>query len=69
MSIGELIRQHRESKHLSRAQLAQLCSMSAEQIKNMETGRVMPKADSLQVVSDVLHLPAAKVAKALRGAS
>jgi transcriptional regulator with XRE-family HTH domain len=67
MTIGDLIRQHRESKGWTRKHLAKLCDLSVEQVKNMESGRVMPKANRLQAVADVLQLPQAKVAKALRG--
>ena len=66
MTIGDLIRQHRESKGWTRKHLAKLCDLSVEQVKNIESGRVMPKANRLQAVADGLQLPAAKVAKALR---
>jgi transcriptional regulator with XRE-family HTH domain len=67
MSIGELVRQFREEKRFSRKQLGLLVEQTSEQLKNIESGRTMPKADVLQRLADVLELPAAKVAKALRG--
>jgi len=67
MDLGDIIRQHREARRLTRAQLALLAPLWTEdRLKHVEAGTTTPQAHALQQLVDVLDLPADKVRHALR---
>lgn len=70
MTLGELIRQHREARRLTRTQLALMAPLwTADTIKHVELGTTTPQAHALQQLVDLLDLPADKVRHALRVAA
>lgn len=67
MTIGQLIRQHRDARPLTRKELARLCpSWTPDKIKHLELDTVPPFANELQELVDVLNIPQDWVTRALR---
>ena len=53
-SLGEMIRQIRMEKGLSQLQLAELIHVDRSTIANWETGRRLPDADMIKILSNAL---------------
>lgn len=56
MTTGELIKRYRKSKHLTQKQLGELCIMPDSQIRQYESGRIVPKLDTLQRIATALNV-------------
>ena len=56
MTTGQLIRQYRKERHLTQKELGEKCLMPDSQIRQYETGRIVPKLDTLQRIAAALNV-------------
>lgn len=56
MTTGELIKRYRLLNHLTQKQLGELCLMPDSQIRQYESGRIIPKLDTLQRIAAALNV-------------
>ena len=54
--FGDLIRQRRRELHLTEERLAELADMSDRELRNIESGAVIPKLDSVVKLGDALDM-------------
>lgn len=54
MTTGELIKQQRNSVHMTQKQLADLCGMADSAIRKYESGRIVPKVQTLEKIAKAL---------------
>jgi Zn-dependent peptidase ImmA (M78 family)/DNA-binding XRE family transcriptional regulator len=69
LSLGENLRRLRQSRGITQSSLAQQASISLPTLRNVESGKVMPKVDTLQLIAHALEtsiLELLKPARALR---
>ncbi|GJE36356.1 helix-turn-helix domain-containing protein [Methylobacterium persicinum] len=56
--FGANLRHHRKGRHLTQAALAEMVGLSTEMISKMERGAAAPSFATIEVLSEILDLPA-----------
>lgn len=56
--FGANLRHHRKGRHLTQAALAEMAGLSTEMISKMERGAAAPSFATIEVLSEILDLPA-----------
>ena len=69
MTTGQLIRQYRKERHLTQKELGEKCLMPDSQIRQYETGRIVPKLDTLQRIAAALNVDISELLPDIASAS
>ena len=69
MTTGQLIRQYRKERHLTQKELGEKCLMPDSQIRQYETGRIVPKLDTLQRIAAALNVDISELLPDMASAS